>query len=166
MTKALKRAAAHERQRCNFDFAGSQFLVDLFGRREHFHTKRRKGAQIRVDLVFKAPGRKTEIFSGFTAGREKDSLPIAPSSIMVMASATAKKVLPVPAGPRPKPTRYSSFRRYIVPVWPNADRYDVFGFQNNFVDIDFRFLVGFGTADAGRRLYFLLADFNARLTLE
>ncbi len=36
-----------------------------------------------------------------------------------------------------------------------------FGFQNNFVDIDFRFLVGFGTADADGGSHFLLADFNA-----
>jgi hypothetical protein len=58
--------------------------------------------KVRVNLVLKVAGQKPEFFPASTAGRVIIILPITLFFSSVTAIATARYVLPVPAGPIPK----------------------------------------------------------------
>ena len=100
--RIVDRAAAHEGQRRHLDDVALEVGRDLL-RVEHVVERVEERAQVRVDLRLDVAGQEAQALAGLDRGAgEDDPADVARDSSAATAQATARKVLPVPAGPMPK----------------------------------------------------------------
>ncbi len=100
--RVVQRAPAHERERRDLDHAALDVLGDLLGV-EHVVQRVEQRAQVGVDLGHQVAGQEAEALAGLDGGaREDDAVDLVALDSAAAAIATARNVLPVPAGPTPK----------------------------------------------------------------
>ena len=99
----IQGAAAHERQRRDLDDAALEVVVDAVGI-EHVVEGVEERPQVGIDLGLDVAGQEPEPLPGLDGGAGEDHRLTSRDSSAATAIATARKVLPVPAGPIPKVT--------------------------------------------------------------
>ena len=99
--RVVEGAAAHEGQRRDLDHAALEVVVDLLGV-EHVVERVEERPQVGVDLRLDVAGQEAEALAGLDRGRVRMIRLTSRATSAAAAIATARKVLPVPAGPMPK----------------------------------------------------------------
>ena len=98
----VQRASAHEGQRRDLDHAALEVLGHALGL-EHVVQRVEQRPQVGVDLGHQVAGQEAQPLAGLDRGAgEDDAVDLAARTAPAAAIATARKVLPVPAGPMPK----------------------------------------------------------------
>ena len=97
----VEGAAAHEGERRDLDHAALEVAVDPVGV-EHVVERVEERPQVGVDLGLDVAGQEAEPLAGLDRGPGEDDPLHLLSASAAAAIATARKVLPVPAGPMPK----------------------------------------------------------------
>ena len=111
--RVVQRASAHERERSDLDHAALDVLGDLL-RIEHVVQRVEQRAQVGIDLGHQVARQEAQALAGLDRGRVRMMRLTSWRASAAAAIATARNVLPVPAGPTPKVIVFVAHRVHVA----------------------------------------------------